>query len=235
MITILRSSNIRKVVAGQSGYHEVELLCQFSTTDLTGTVECPFSQVFLVLTTSIGGGLLAAGPVEQAQIGSISATSAVNIMAPKAGAIAGVLFTTLTAVTANDTSFWTFGLVNKTQTLTPVNSATAANSTKATGGSSLVGYTPLALTLAVAAQLVVTQGDVLEFTVTKASSATTMAESTVMILFSSNGDELVVCDDLAQVADGVIQRESAGTLTFSRRVANPTSNLVFSVLLRGNP
>lgn len=124
----------------------------------------------------------------QHQLGSISATASFNLQLPVAGTITAVSFTTATAITANDTNYWTFGLVNKTQTLTAIDNTANANSTKATGGTGITAYTARALTLSgTAANLAVVANDVYEFTVTKASAATTMAQCFLQLAVSPTG------------------------------------------------
>lgn len=114
-------------------------------------------------------------------LGTISATATFNIIVPPfAGVITGIAFACKDAIAANDTNYWTFGVVNKgaagNGTTAVVDAANDANSTKATGGSAITGYVKRNLTLAAAANRVVAAGDVLEITITKASSATTMTQ-----------------------------------------------------------
>jgi hypothetical protein len=89
-----------------------------------------------------------------------------NAIAPVSGVISAASVVSGSADAADsDTDLRSFGILNKTQTLAPVAIATAANTTALTGGTAMVAYTPMTLTLAAAAQLLVTAGDVFEFTV----------------------------------------------------------------------
>jgi hypothetical protein len=118
-------------------------------------------------------------------LGSISATASWCIVMPNVvGVITGVRFACATDVAANDTDYWTFGLVNKgpagTGTTKVVDSTAAANSTKATGGTAISDYVKRSLTID-AANDDTAAGDVLELTITKAASATTMAQGTLLV------------------------------------------------------
>jgi hypothetical protein len=121
-------------------------------------------------------------------LGSISATSSFCVIVPNvAGVVTGARFACATDVAANDTDYWTFGLVNKgpagTGTTKIVDSTAAANSTKATGGSAISDYVKRSLTIDTANDDVAA-GDVLELTITKAASATTMAQATLLLEIS---------------------------------------------------
>lgn len=126
-------------------------------------------------------------------LGVLSATAAFSIPLPNLpGTIVGVRFVTVTAITANDTNFWTFGLVDDgpagTGTAAPVDATVAANSTKATGGVSLVANVPLALTPnTTPANNNTLAKDVLTFTATKSSAATTMNQCSIIIELQPTG------------------------------------------------
>lgn len=82
------------------------------------------------------------------------------VVVPFTGVITAAYFTGEDALTADDTNYVTFSITNKTTGAgsTAILAASDANTTKATGGSSLAAYTRRALTLhGTAANLVVTQ------------------------------------------------------------------------------
>lgn len=89
-----------------------------------------------------------------------------NSRAPVSGVISAASVVSGSSDAADsDTDLRSFGILNKTQTLAPVAIATAANTTALTGGTAMTAFAPMTLTLAAAAQLLVTAGDVFEFTV----------------------------------------------------------------------
>lgn len=96
-------------------------------------------------------------------LGTLSADHTFNFSLPYGGTITEAALTTGTSLAIDGTNYYSFGLLNKTQTLAPVAIATVTNSTF-TGGSAITAYTPLTLTLAAAAQLDVNANDVFEFT-----------------------------------------------------------------------
>ena len=123
-------------------------------------------------------------------LGTISATtSPLKIVAvvPRNGTITGVDLVVNTAITANDTNYWTFALTNKSTDgsgSTVLLAATDANTTKATGGIGLAAYDTTALTLtSTTANLNVSAGDVIVLTATKASSAANLVDLTVNLKF----------------------------------------------------
>lgn len=83
---------------------------------------------------------------------------------PLAGTIQSISFVAKDALTKNDTNNLSFGVANKTQSLTVVDSTAAANTTKATGGSSLTAYGSFATTLT--ANTTVAAGDLLALSAT---------------------------------------------------------------------
>jgi len=84
------------------------------------------------------------------------------VIAPTAGLLSEVFFSSIDALAAHDTNYITFTITNLGQAgagSTVMLAATAANTTKATGGSALVANGKRTLTLAAAANLVVAAGD----------------------------------------------------------------------------
>ena len=123
-------------------------------------------------------------------LGTISATtSPLKIVGvfPKNATITAVNLIVNTAITANDTNYWTFALTNKGTAgtgTTVLLAATDANTTKATGGFSMVAYDTTAATVTTTAtDLNVSQGDVIVLTATKAASAANLVDLSVEIVY----------------------------------------------------
>lgn len=78
---------------------------------------------------------------------STTAGGAVLWSVPCGGTLAGLRFCSASTLAASDTNYVSFSVVNKTQGTTIVASATAANTTKATGGQALTAYSHILLTM----------------------------------------------------------------------------------------
>jgi hypothetical protein len=201
---------------------------QFTGTDATGELPIQMRQIDALIA------LPAQQEVVAKQIamviGSVSATGAFTLLVPFAATLTAVNLVQAAAVSTSDTNYWTFGLVNKTQTLTPVDASAAGNTTKATGGSALAAYTNRQLTLSgTAANLAITAYDVLEFTFTKTSSPTTLTEVFLMIEFSAAGGGLWA----PELVNGTQVVKSAGTVTVSRANGPLNSGAVHDYLAIG--
>ncbi len=104
--------------------------------------------------------------------GTITTTGAVDeyIIAPEAGSLSSIEINPLVALTANDTNYITFTVVNLGQAgagSTAMLAVSDANTTKATGGVGLAINTKRSLTVhGTAGNLVVAQGDKLKITAT---------------------------------------------------------------------
>lgn len=231
--SITRVSPKQKIVGGD-GHEEIRGIAAFSTTDTSMKIDCPFRFVETIQLQIIGGTNSSETFAQQIALGALSATAAFNLFAPRTGNITGVIFASATTVAANDTNYWTFGLVNKTQTLTPVDNTNNANSTKATGGSGVTAYTGRALTVAAAGQLGVNANDILELTITKVSAATTMNEGVLQVTFSNinTGSEDLLIDD-SNLVDGFITRDTNNQITIYRKGNQITSGLSFSFRITG--
>jgi hypothetical protein len=138
-----------------------------------------------------GDMLSSAGATKSVEValGDLAATTAVSLICPAFGAtLARVSFVSKTAVTADDTNYWTWSLKNKGAAgtgTTDLLDTTATNTTKATGGTATVAYVRRLLALTgTGANLATAAEDVLELTVTKTASATTMAQCTVRLDFT---------------------------------------------------
>lgn len=116
-------------------------------------------------------------------LGAVSATtSIVAFVAPTNGALDAAMIVTKDAVTANDTNYWTFTLTDKGAAGAGTDKIVEIT-TKATGGSGLAAYTPLSLGTLDATHKVLAAGDVVLFTMTKAASATALADASLMLEF----------------------------------------------------
>jgi hypothetical protein len=154
------------------------------------TIENNKTLLGLIQAGGVTGSLLSAAAATKSieiPLGDISATTSFSVVLPDVAAtVSKITFATKTAISTSDTDYWTFGIVNKeaggSGTTKIVDAAAAANSTKATGGSAITGYVKRNLTLSgTPANLVTAAEDVLEVTVTKAASATTMAQCVLRI------------------------------------------------------
>jgi hypothetical protein len=120
-------------------------------------------------------------------IAALSATASfLPIIAPVTGVVSAASLLPDTAVSASDTNYWTFTIVNLGQAnagTQAILAATAPNTTKATGGTAMAVNVPFPLALA-GTTLAVTKGDVLVITATKTASATTIANLHAYIDFT---------------------------------------------------
>lgn len=110
------------------------------------------------------------------------------VTAPAAGVLSSVLFSSIDALAANDTNYLTFTITNLGQAgagTTVMLAATAANTTKSTGGSALVANSKRTLTLSgTAANLVVAAGDRLKISGTATGTLSgTVTGSTFLVYF----------------------------------------------------
>ena len=107
---------------------------------------------------------------------SIATTSTTDeyIVAAKTDKIAAATFTSLAALTADNTNYGTFAITNLGQAgagTAAILAATDANTTKATGGTGLAASTKRTLTLSsTVADLAVTEGDCLRLRFTSAAT-----------------------------------------------------------------
>lgn len=234
-LKVLRQE-LHQMRGGQNGYVEVEGFAQFSTTDATGELPVPFQNLIDISVDAIGS-IAPSLSAETYNLTTLSATASITLVLPKKGVIQSVSLVGATGVTVSDTNFWAFGLVNKTQTLTPVDSTNALNTTKATGGAALTAYTLANFTIGAAAALAVNANDVFEFTATKNSAATTINEPSLIVAYSTPGsDEKVYVSPSnlsTLLSDGLLPRPSNSTVTINRTGAAPTSGLIFRFRIRG--
>lgn len=115
-------------------------------------------------------------------IGAVTATTKMCAMvAPCAGTIESVKLVNSTAITKNDTNYWTFTITNKGAAGDGTAKAAEIN-TKATGGSAITAYVPLAVTVDTAKNTLAA-GDTVLATITKAVDATALAETLIQLEF----------------------------------------------------
>lgn len=99
-----------------------------------------------------------------------TSTSDMYLTAPVTGTLTGIDFTSLDGLTANDTNYITFTAVNLGQSgvgTTAMLAVSDANTTKATGGTTITALAKRSLTLhGTAGNLAVTKGDVIRVTAT---------------------------------------------------------------------
>jgi hypothetical protein len=137
----------------------------------------------------VGSMLSTAGATKEFVVlaGTLSATGDFVVPLPNvAGTISRIGLVVETTVAANDTDYWTFGVVNKGAagggTAVVVDATAAANSTKATGGSACTAYVQRDLTLTgVAGDKIVTAKNVLLVTCTKAASGADLVGLAVVV------------------------------------------------------
>lgn len=126
--------------------------------------------------------------IEGATIATTSTTD-VYVTAPEAGSLSSVEVTPLVALTAHDSNYITWTIVNLGQAgagTTDMLAATDPNTTKATGGVGLAISTKRALTVhATAGNLVVAQGDLLRIRATATGTlANTVTRPVYTLRFS---------------------------------------------------
>ena len=115
-------------------------------------------------------------------IPTAAGTVEILIITPFAATISSVRVAFKDALTANDTNYVTFRLINKTTADSDVIAATDANTTKATGGTGITAYTTKTLTLATAGGVAVAAQDVLALRITGTGTlANTLTEGTVIV------------------------------------------------------
>lgn len=121
---------------------------------------------------------------------TVTTTGAVSayFAAPFAGTLTSAAFTGVDVLATHDTNYVTFGITNLGQAgagTAAMLAATAANTTKITGGSATAANTKRALTVtATGADLVVAAGDRIKITVTASGTlANTITFPTVQLVF----------------------------------------------------
>lgn len=121
-------------------------------------------------------------------IATITTTGAVSayVPAPCTGKLVSGKVSFTESQAANDTNYSTYGLSNLSNSATAMLAASNANTTKATGGAALVANTPRSLTPhGTAANLLVTQGDRLQFTSTASGTLTgTLTNGLITLVFA---------------------------------------------------
>jgi hypothetical protein len=159
-------------------------------TGLAAITSTTSAKCLMTLPALITGAQLATAGKTRCQelyLGTVAATTAIRLVMPQyAGTISRVSICVGTTVATDDTNYWTAGVVNKgvagAGTTVVVNSATAANSTKTTGGAVATANVERVLTLTgTGADLITAAGDVLLLTLTKAASGADLVGVTVRV------------------------------------------------------
>lgn len=234
-ITILTPASLRvsrPVDGGQAGLRQQILACAWSTTDLTGTIPVQLTKVTNVVVVPAG---TANSPTitdyqGRALSASVSATSDFTFRMPRTGTITGVSFDTSASISASDSTYWTFGLLNKTAATTVVDNTTAANSTKATGGSGTTAFTSFPLTLSTG--VAVTAADLYQLNVTKTSTPAAITGFSLWFSYTYTGtpDERMQWTD-TRTADG--SYNTSGVISLSRSATSVLSARKFDILVYG--
>jgi hypothetical protein len=181
-LTVKKMSPAKSIMTGgQSGYREQHGIIQFTGTDLTGSLPVQLRQVEAwelhpVLPYTLSGQAISRP--------TIDATTVYSATLPAvAGDISAVRVKSSAGAAANNTNYWTAGVVNASNSnAVIVDSTDAANSTKSTGGAAWVAATNKTLTLtSTTSDLAVDASDVLTLTITKAASAPALGTLTVEV------------------------------------------------------
>jgi hypothetical protein len=116
-------------------------------------------------------------------------TTELLLLAAGAGTLTVARIAFKDALAASDSNFVTFAIVNKTNGNAAMLAATAANTTKVTGGTALSAYTSRSLALnGTGANLIVAAGDVIavQITATVATAlANTLTEGVIKLVFDA--------------------------------------------------
>lgn len=177
------------------------------------------------------------------EFAAIAATTVFELPpAPVAGVVSLANFTVSTTIGTAAANIWTFGIVNKTQTKTVVDSTNPLNSNNSSGGIAFTSYAATTLTLNSAANLVIAVNDVLEVTVTKASSAANLTEFAFNLGMTTNSivaTERIELNEAATVDTTygtfkVNQNSGIYSIAVSRpSTPTPTSGLNFYYMMIG--
>lgn len=175
----------------------------WSTTDTSAAIAVPLSIVENVRMFAQGAGATQSTTTEF-PVGTISASTKLQLVAMRAGSVSGISFVVGTTVATDAANIWTIGAINKGQagagTAVIADIANALNSNNSTGGAAFTANTPRALTLTgVAADMVVAANDVIEVTLTKASSAANLVNPTFLLAQTTTA----VYDEQLQWTDAV--------------------------------
>jgi hypothetical protein len=237
-ITIIQPANGQPILTkiGQSSYNrQLTGVGRFNGTDSSGTLIVPgLSQI------APGGIYLLplgapASPYEFITIplGTISATMGQTFRIPHVGTVISVALGTINTITADTANHWTFRLTNKSQSNLAIITADSSNSTDSDAspaGFGITAYNPHALFQAAAPADSVGQFDLLEFTATKAGTATTMTGCFLELIVTIGGTDETLF--VATNADGSIPI-SNGTITVARTGNVKTSALPFAFTITG--
>lgn len=114
-------------------------------------------------------------------LGAVNATTSfIAFIAPTAGSLNKCMLATKDAIAADDTNYWTIALTDKGADGSASN-AIASKTTKVTGGTAFVAYDMWDIGALSATHKVLAAGDVVLLTLTKAASATALAEALAVL------------------------------------------------------
>lgn len=198
----------------------------FNGTDASGDVDCMLGTILGYSVHPVGSPGLVTEPL-QVPVGALSATGDKQFIFPAySGSVASAYLAAQTAITRDDTNFWTFRLINKGNADADMILATDANTTKLTR-LNLAAFTATALGLhGTAANLAFTANQVGLFTATKAGTAANLDDLVLNLNLTTGAlGEHLYLDQAADFADGVLKRPADGVLTFTRKGPSITSAL----------
>lgn len=238
MALTVRKNNLG-VIPGQPGFKLQTGIFDFTTTSQTGELPLQMHGLYSLQLTPIGAPAGQEIYLNVGDQGTVSATAVAFVRCSHAGTITGFSIAVNTTVAVDDTNYWSIGVINKASgagTAVVVDGTAAANTNKATGGAAFTADTPRALTItSTAGDLVVAEGDLLEITFTKNSSAANLVGlSATGALTTAGTDESAYLDESSLAGTkGMIIVPSTGTVTIGRKGANPTSGQKYSFLAIG--
>jgi hypothetical protein len=140
---------------------------------------------------SITGALLSAAAATRSadvKVGTLTATATYLTFAPCTGTLTAASLVSPLAVASSDTNYWTMSVTNLGAAgsgMEALLAATAANTTKATGGNALAVNVPQALALG--ATLAVNDGDVLAVTFTASGAPSPLTGAAARFKFTFTG------------------------------------------------
>lgn len=235
-IVILSQDSSEQHSVGQRGFRRLRGIGQFNSTDASGTlIVAGLTTIDNVSLTPLGAPGAATESVSHLiSTGSLSGTFNFTGRFAKAGTVTSAWVITQNTISPNGTNFWSLGIVNKgaagAGTAKIVDSTVLANTTNS-GGSTISAYTPFAMTLGAAVDLVVAAGDAFLFTATATVTPTAFNQASFGISYSTNGsDETLYC---SQAVNAGRMIPTAGKITINRSGNSKTSGLVFNFEIKG--
>lgn len=222
------AASIKQRIRGmqEGGFRLVQGVAQFTTTGLTGDVDCMLSSILGYNIHPLGtpGVAYRQLPVP---IGAVTATGSFGLQfPPHAGVIVAAHLSVQTTHATHDTNYWAATLLNKGAAgagTADMILATDVNTTKVTGGSAITAYIPRSLSLhGTAGNLAFAANDYGLFTLTKAASAVSLVGAHLQLTLNCGdvGENFYLAET---ATDGVVKKPADGKLTFARSGANVVS------------